>query len=108
MLDHGRQAERTDLAWQRTVLALAVGFLVALRILPPLLGTWGFVIGATGLLTAAGSWYPARRRARRVAAVLESTAPPPGAGLLVLTALVTAAGAAVGLLYTLLLALHRL
>ena len=107
MLDSGRQSERTDLAWQRTVLAVAVGSLVSLRLLPPLLGTWGFVIGATGLLTAAASWYLARRRARSVAAMLESAAPRRGAGLLLLTALVTAAGAAVGLLYTLLLALHR-
>ena len=104
--DHGRQPERTDLAWQRTVLAVAVGSLVALRLLPPVLGTWGFVLGATGLLAAAASWPLARRRSQQVAA-RGTSAPLPGAGLLLLIAVVTAAGAAVGLLYTLLVALSR-
>jgi uncharacterized membrane protein YidH (DUF202 family) len=102
--DRGRQPERTDLAWQRTVLAVAIGSLISLRLLPPVLGTWGFLIGATGLLAAAFSGYLARRRAQHVAATLSSTALPPGAGLLLLIAVTTAAGAGVGLLYTLLLA----
>jgi hypothetical protein len=105
---HGRQPERTDLAWQRTVLAVAIGSLVSLRLLPPVLGTWGFLIAATGLLTAAASWHLARRRAQQVAALLNSAAPLPGAGPLLLITVTTVAGAAVGLLYTVLLALQRL
>ena len=107
-VDRGRQPERTDLAWQRTALAVAVGSLVSLRLLPPVLGTWAFLIGAIGLLAAAGSWYLARRRAQQIAALLTVTAPSPGAGPLLLIALTTAAGAAVSLLYTLVLALQRL
>ena len=99
--DRGRQPERTDLAWQRTVLAVAVGSLVSLRLLPPVLGTWAFLIGAVGLIAAAGSWYLARRRARQVVVQLESSAPLSGSGLLLLVAITTAAGAAVGLLYIL-------
>ncbi len=106
--DGGRQPERTDLAWQRTVLAVAIGSLVSLRLLPPVLGTWAFLIGAVGLIAAAGSAYLARRRARQVAVQLESSAPLPGAGLLRLIAVTTAAGAGIGLLYTLLLAGQRL
>jgi hypothetical protein len=106
--DRGRQPDRTDLAWQRTILAVAIGFLISLRLLPPVLGTWAVLIGATGLLVAAASWYLARRRAQQVAAGLESAAPLPGGGLLLLIALTTAAGAGVGLLYTLLVALERL
>jgi hypothetical protein len=106
--DRGRQPERTDLAWQRTILAVAIGSLISLRLLPSVLGTWAFMIGVTGLLAAAVSWDLARRRAQQVTAVLKSAAPLPGAGLLLLIAVTTAAGAAVGLLYTLLLALQRL
>jgi uncharacterized membrane protein YidH (DUF202 family) len=105
--DRGRQPDRTDLAWQRTVLAIAVGSLISLRLLPPVFGTWGFLIGSTGLLTAAGAWYLARRRAQQVAVQLEFSGPLPGAGLLLLIAATTAAGAAVGLLYTVLVAFDR-
>jgi hypothetical protein len=92
----------------KIALPLAIGSLISLRLLPPVLGTWGLLIGATGLPTAASSWYLARRRAQQVAALLESRAPLPGAGLLLLIAVTTAAGAAVGLLYTTLLAFQRL
>lgn len=47
--DRGLQPERTALAWQRTGLAMAVGALVATRILPELLGLWALLPGAIGL-----------------------------------------------------------
>jgi hypothetical protein len=107
MSDRGKSGlppERTDMAWHRTILAIVVGFLVSLRLLPPVLGTWAYFIGAAGLLAAASSWYLARRRAQQVAASLESSAPLPGGGLLLLLAGTTATAALVGLLYTLVLA----
>lgn len=50
--DQGLQPERTALAWQRTGLAMAVGALVTMRILPELLGLWALLPGAVGLTLA--------------------------------------------------------
>lgn len=117
--DPGLQPERTELAWRRTALAIAIGSLVSLRIfplvLPPSLAAWGFVPGAIGLIAACALWFAARRRLLRMTAWLHSTktgltqagqapegltqagqapAIAPGGGmLLALTALATAFGA---------------
>lgn len=104
--DPGLQPERTELAWRRTALAIAVGSLVSLRIfplvLPALVAGWGVVPGAIGLVTACVLWFGARRRQLRTTAWLRSTLPdapqgpavvPPGAGmLLALTVLATGFG----------------
>lgn len=106
--DPGLQPERTELAWRRTALAIAIGSLVSLRIfpllLPPAFAAWGFIPGAVGLVAACALWFAARRRQLRMTAWLHSTlpgatpsdsAPPiaPGGGLLVaLTVLATAFG----------------
>ncbi|MCZ4300289.1 MULTISPECIES: DUF202 domain-containing protein [Microbacterium] len=88
LYDPGLQPERTELAWRRTALAIAVGSLISLRILPLVLpagaGTWGLAPGAIGLGTACLLWFAARRRQRRVTAVLTGAAAglPPGGGLL--------------------------
>jgi hypothetical protein len=93
--------ERTALAWRRTVLALAVGAIVALRLLNPVLGLWSIVIGLTGLVLAATLWVLSARRARHTTRVLlHGTGPLPGAGLLLLLALTAAIAAALGLIYT--------
>lgn len=50
--DPGLQPERTALAWRRTALAVAVGALITVRILPELLGTWAIVPAGAGLILA--------------------------------------------------------
>lgn len=107
--DPGLQPERTELAWRRTALAIAIGSLVSLRIfplmLPSALTAWGVVPGAVGLVAACALWFAARRRQLRTTAWLHSTVPgaiPPGSTtpqnapgggmLLALTVLATAFG----------------
>jgi hypothetical protein len=104
LFDPGLQPERTDLAWRRTLLTLAVAALIALRLLPPVLGTWSLGVGLAGLLATGVMWRLADRRARRVqAALLVGEGPlPDGTLLLGLTALVVT-GAASGLLVVALL-----
>lgn len=99
--DSGLQPERTALAWRRTVLALAVGALVSVRVLPSVLGDWTIVTGLAGVAAAAGLWIAARSRAARVDAAFHErhTAVMPGGGLLAAAALLTSVGAALGLLY---------
>ena len=105
--DPGLQPERTELAWRRTSLAVTVGALVALRLLPPILGSWsisvglvGLSVGLVGLVMAVLIWVLAHRRARHTnQALRHDRGQLPGAGLLLLLAAVTTAGAAFGLLY---------
>lgn len=99
LYDPGLQPERTELAWRRTALAIAVGSLLSLRVFPLVLPTgaegWGFAPGVLGVATAALLWIAARRRQRRTTAVLTARAsgPPPGGGLpLVLTVFATGFG----------------
>jgi hypothetical protein len=63
LFDPGLQPERTELAWRRTTLAIAVGALVALRLLPPALGSWSIIVGLAGLVLAVLIWVLAYRRA---------------------------------------------
>lgn len=90
LYDPGLQPERTELAWRRTALAIAIGSLLSLRIFPHVLptaaGFWGLVPGAIGLAAACLLWFAARRRQLRVSAVLTEAAPgpTPGGGLLFL------------------------
>ena len=100
LFDPGLQPERTELAWRRTSLAVAVGALVALRLLPPILGSWSISVGLVGLVMAVLIWVLAHRRARHTnQALRRDRGQLPGAGLLLLLAAVTTAGAAFGLLY---------
>ena len=103
--DPGLQPERTELAWRRTLLALAVGALVSVRVLPSVLGDWTIATGIGGVLAAAVLWFRVRRRHRIVDAVFRDAAPTsamPGGAILLALALLTAAGAALGILYALL------
>jgi len=100
LFDSGLQPERTELAWRRTVLAVTVGALVALRLLPGVLGSWAVGAGIVGLALAALLWVLAHRRARSTGrALLHEDEALPGGGLLLLLAGLASTGAALGLLY---------
>jgi uncharacterized membrane protein YidH (DUF202 family) len=101
LFDPGLQPERTALAWRRTALSLAVGAVVSFRLFPPVLGLWSLGIGVAGLLLSATTWTLAGGRARRIQhALLTSSGPLPGGGLLLLLTVIVSSFAALGLLYT--------
>ena len=52
LFDEGLQPERTALAWRRTGLALTAGSLVAVRVLPLVLGPWALVPAGLGVAAA--------------------------------------------------------
>jgi uncharacterized membrane protein YidH (DUF202 family) len=94
VLDAGLQPERTTLAWRRTVLALTVGGVVALRALPPVLGAWGAVLGTAGTVAGVLVAVASARRQARVASALRVSEPlPPSGGLLAAVASLVALGA---------------
>lgn len=62
LFDAGLQPERTALAWRRTALALVVAALVAVRILPELLGAWGVLLAGLGLVASVAVLVAAHRR----------------------------------------------
>lgn len=103
--DPGLQPERTALSWRRTLLAMAVGSLLALRVLPPVLGDWSLALGLAGLGTVAVLWLLAARRSRLAEAVFRDRLPAsamPGGALLLALGLLASAGGALGLLLVLL------
>jgi hypothetical protein len=100
LFDPGLQPERTELAWRRTALAIGVGSLIALRMLPAISPTPGFqqVWLAPGLIGAGFAvllWMRSRARHVLIARALLEDRPDrmPGAGLmLLLTGFVGACG----------------
>lgn len=67
LFDPGLQPERTELAWRRTALALGVGSLVALRLLPVALGHEAWALcGVAGVAASALLWIASRRRAETI------------------------------------------
>jgi uncharacterized membrane protein YidH (DUF202 family) len=96
ILDAGLQPERTELAWRRTVLALTLGGIVSLRILPPVIGAWGVAAGVGGTIAGVTLAVLAARRAAGVASSLRASRPlPPAGALLAGVALVAFLGAVV-------------
>jgi len=71
LFDPGLQPERTELAWRRTALALGIGSLVALRLLPAVFAEprWALA-GIVGVIAATAIWIGARRRFRAVNVIL--------------------------------------
>jgi uncharacterized membrane protein YidH (DUF202 family) len=103
LFDPGLQPERTLLAWRRTVLSLAVGSLVALRLLPPVLGGWAIWPGLAGVVLAGALWVLAGRRAAAAyRALRDGSTALPGGGQLLFLALVVAAAGGVGLWWVIL------
>lgn len=72
--DQGLQPERTALAWRRTGLALAVGSLIGMRVLPPLLGPAAYVLAGLGVVASLAVLAAAHRRYRRVHRLLLAAA----------------------------------
>lgn len=90
--DGGLQPERTELAWRRTSLSLAVGSLVAARLLPAEFGSWLWAApGVIGVVVSALLWLTARTRYRATSAALHRRAPgeTPGARMILVTAIFT-------------------
>ena len=71
--DAGLQPERTALAWGRTALAVAVGSLAALRILPEVLGLWALVPAALGAAVSLVALIVSQRRYRRIHTILTTS-----------------------------------
>lgn len=97
LFDPGLQPERTRLAWQRTLLSIAVGCVVSMRTLPSIWGPGAFVVGAVGVLGLAVVGWTVRRRIGKVDDALGAGEPlPDGAPFMLVTVLV--AGLALGAL----------
>lgn len=71
--DAGLWVERTALAWRRTALAVAVGSLAALRILPEILGSWAFIPAALGAGVAMVALGLTHKRYRRIHTILTTS-----------------------------------
>ena len=85
LFDPGAQPERTELAWRRTSLAIGVGSLLTLRVLPELMGSALWILpGVIGTGFAVWLWVRARARYERYTAVLTRRVdgPAPDARLL--------------------------
>ena len=103
VFDDGLQPERTALSWRRTGLSLTGAALVAVRIVPDVLGLWAIVPAGFGLAGALAVLVLAHLRYRAVHAALTSSnsdrVPLPSGGLpLLVTVLVMTS--AVGALIT--------
>lgn len=109
--DAGLQTERTALAWQRTILASSVGFLLASRLLMKLVGIPGVLVAAAGLLAAVALFLVGHRRYRQVHTILVTSTsdrvPLATAAPLAVWALVVCALGLVGLVSAIVLAVQR-
>ncbi|MCX7522713.1 DUF202 domain-containing protein [Microbacterium sp. STN6] len=79
--DAGLQAERTLLAWRRTSLSLAAASVAGARVFLDIVGPAAIVLGALGLVFAAGAYVTASARYRRAHASLHADATLPGGAL---------------------------
>lgn len=107
----GLQSERTALAWQRTTLASAVGFLVAARLLVEFFGILSFLVAAIGLVITAVLFMIGHRRYRSTHRLLVGSAgervPMTSAVPLFAWAVVVFCLAAFGLVFVVVIALTR-
>ena len=63
--DPGLQAERTLLAWRRTILSLVICCAAGIRLAAPLVGVAAVVFGAAGVVLALVTYVAVRRRYRQ-------------------------------------------
>ena len=103
--DEGLQPERTALAWQRTSLALGIGALAGLRVLPHYWGAPGLIPAGVGVAASVLLLAFAHRRYRTVHRRLTSgryiRAGLPGGALHLLLAAVGFSAGAVALTFVL-------
>lgn len=92
----GAQPERTALAWRRTSLSVAVGSLVASRVLEPWLGATVWVLTTLGLLGALALDRTGARRALLWSEVVDDAHPDRGPGAPVPAGARTPGGGALG------------
>lgn len=85
--DPGLQPERTLLAWQRTVLALAFACAVGVRFTAPHIGVAAVIAGIAGLGLAIAAYIGVRYRYRRAHIALQQSAALPTVGAWPLAAL---------------------
>ncbi|EPR76742.1 hypothetical protein ADILRU_0925 [Leifsonia rubra CMS 76R] len=64
--DAGLQAERTALAWQRTVLSFAIAALISARLLLNTVSVGSYAVAAIGLVMTAVLFWVGHRRYRAV------------------------------------------
>lgn len=96
--DPGRQPERTTLAWRRTVLAVGIGALLSIRLLPAQLGLGSLMIGGAGFGAAALVWVLAGHRGLDIRRGLRvGNLDLPDGRLPLLLAVLVSGGAVVGL-----------
>jgi hypothetical protein len=89
----GLAEERTAFAWRRTAVSVAVGALLCLKVLPPVLGPPGWALAALGFVWSADLARIGRRRHIEARASTRGGASVPlgGGGYVLRTAVVTAA-----------------
>jgi uncharacterized membrane protein YidH (DUF202 family) len=102
LFDPGLQAERTGLAWRRTMLGLVAFALVIMRLLPTL-GAWSLAADGLALTLSGILWTLAERRFRRLRQALPAAGQLPGGKLLLAVALTVAGAGGGGLLYLVIL-----
>ncbi|MGQ4507654.1 DUF202 domain-containing protein [Dermabacteraceae bacterium P9123] len=70
IFDPGLQPERTALSWRRTGLALGVGSLIALKVLPHVFGAYSLLVCSLGLTASVAIVFFAERRYAAIQRVL--------------------------------------
>lgn len=63
--DVGLQPERTLLAWRRTCLSIAAGFVATIKYFTDAIGPWAIVVGVIGIGMAGVAWVIGTLRYRR-------------------------------------------
>ncbi|KHK95499.1 hypothetical protein LK09_19195 [Microbacterium mangrovi] len=66
VFDAGLQPERTLLAWRRTCLSIAAGFVATIKYFTDAIGAWAIALGVVGLGLAGMAWFVCTLRYRRV------------------------------------------